>query len=317
MQLAWLIPSMLVGSYLGATTGSWQMFFMSAATSVGLVVARRISESRQLEPGTAVIFAADSVWVGDYQLPKYEIYWKREWHDLVYRAYLDLKSEPSFKLPFDFTSGHALIIGPTGSGKSELLKCLLGNYFQQPALELALFDFKGGATFGGLANHHSGKVKLLVTDIDGQDHAQCWKQLESELYRREVKLAQYGCSRIEDYRATDLPRLIVVVDELANALAESSTAQAAITAIAARGRSLGVHLIAASQSVQGITRATLVNLKSRVLLGEADAIDMAQLNIRKPANRPNSKPGWLVGLAQNAESNSNYFFYPVGAILGY
>lgn len=317
MQFAWLLPSMLFGIYLGATTGAWHMLVMSGLTSVGWLVIKRVNDSRQPDLNAPVVINAESTWIGDYQLPKRDIFWKREWHDVVYRAWLAQSTPPKFEVPFEITDGHAIIVGPTGSGKSELLKLLVQHYLSVPSLQLLLVDYKGGATLARFANHYSGKVRAVITDIDGHDSLAIWRAVSQELERRELAFATQAVSRIEEYSrlANDLPRLLIVVDELAGLLVVGA-AQQALAEVAARGRSLGVHLILASQSAQGIPRAMLVNLKARVLVGETDPIDMAQLGVKRPTELAATPPGWRAAISQNSNSLTSYFFFPVGAKMG-
>jgi S-DNA-T family DNA segregation ATPase FtsK/SpoIIIE len=140
-----------------------------------------------------------------------------------------------------------------------------------------------------------------------------WGGIRAEVGRRELALAAKGASRIEDPIMFNLPRHYIVIDELAAALAESPLASAALTMVATRGRSLGVHLIAATQSTQGLPRAMLSNLRVRIALAEADPIDLAQLNIKRPAEPAQVVAGWGTGILQKPGSLTSYFNFPLGA----
>ncbi len=83
MQFAWLAPSLLFGIYLGATTGAWHMLVMSSITAAAWLAIKRFGAARDVDLTQPVTIAGAEAWIGDYQLPKLEVLWKREWHDLV------------------------------------------------------------------------------------------------------------------------------------------------------------------------------------------------------------------------------------------
>lgn len=316
MQFAWLIPSVLFGAYLGVSTGAWHMLAMSLGSVFVWMAAKRFNEAREVDLTEPVTFDGVEVWIGDYQLPKYEIFWKRQWHQVVYTAYLARGQQPRFELQIDLEThcGHGLIIGPTGSGKSELLKLLLRQVVQrEPLCEITLIDFKGGATFNQF--RQMPQVKAIVTDIDQHDPESFWQGINAEIGRRQLALAAKGVSRIEDLALFGYPavRHYIFIDELVVALAESPIASSALTAVAARGRSLGIHLLAATQSAQGVPRAMLTNLRARIALGDADPIELAQMNIKRPQVPLAVPDGWAGGILLKPTSLSSYFNFPIGA----
>lgn len=316
MQIVWLIPSVLFGAYLGVSTGAWHMLVMSLGSALIWVLVRRYNEARELDLTEPVTFDGPEVWIGDFQLPKHEIFWKRQWHQVVFAAYLAKNQQPSFELQLELEeqSGHALIIGPTGSGKSELLKAILKQILlRQPNCELSLIDFKGGATFQPMAG--LAQTKLFATDIDGHDPQELWQGLAALLGRRQLALAAAGVSRIEDLAQLGqfMPRHYILIDELVAALAESALAHSALVAVAARGRSLGIHLITATQSAQGVPRAMLTNFRARMALADADPIELAQLNLKRPPEPAATPTGWASGILQKPSRLSSYFNFPIGA----
>jgi S-DNA-T family DNA segregation ATPase FtsK/SpoIIIE len=317
MQFAWLAPSLLFGIYLGATTGAWHMLVMSSMTAAAWLAIKRFSAAREVDLSQPVTIVGTEAWIGDYQLPKLEILWKREWHDLVYRAYLAKDSKPEFTLDLQLeTLGvHALIVGPTGSGKSELLKQLLAKAISsQPNCQLSLFDYKGGATFSQFSN--LPQLNQLVTDVDGHPDDEPWLQLRAEVGRRELALAAKGASRIEDLQrwGIPMPRHYIFIDELAAVIAQNALASSALTMVATRGRSLGMHLVLATQSAQSVPRAMMTNLRTRIALAEADPIDLAQLNLKRPLATEPVPSGWAWGWFQNPGSSSTHFIFPIGAV---
>ena len=317
MQFAWLAPSLLFGIYLGATTGAWHMLVMSSMTAAAWLAIKRFTLARDVDLSQPVTISGTDAWIGAYQLPKLEILWKREWHDLVYRAYLAKDTKPEFTLDLQLeTLGvHALIVGPTGSGKSELLKLLLQKTVSaQPSCEVTLFDYKGGATFGRFDT--LPQVKRLVTDIDGHPDDEPWHLLRAEVGRRELALAAKGASRIEDLQrwGMPMPRHYIFIDELAAVISLNPLAAASLTVVATRGRSLGIHLIMATQSAQSVPRAMMTNLRTRIALAEADPIDLAQLNLKRPATNDPVPSGWASGWSQLPGSSSAQFIFPIGAV---
>ena len=171
---------------------------------------------------------------------------------------------------------HAIVGGTTGSGKSELLvSWVLGMASERsPALVSFLFvDFKGGAAFDPLlALPHAVGV---ITDLDAEQSLRALTSLGAELRRRERELARHGLRSIDDRASSPpFPRLVVVVDEYA-ALVETHTGLHAVFAdIAARGRSLGVHLILCTQRPAGVVRdGILANCALRISLRVMVAAD--------------------------------------------
>ena len=155
---------------------------------------------------------------------------------------------------------HALVGGTTGSGKSELLRTLvaglaLGRGPEQ--LSLVLVDYKGGAAFDRC--RELPHVVGVVTDLDDHLAERVLRSLEAELRRREralrsagvADLASYHRARQRDPTLDPLPRLAIVIDEFATLAAELPDFLGALIGTAQRGRSLGVHLVLATQRPVG------------------------------------------------------------------
>ncbi|WP_104192244.1 FtsK/SpoIIIE domain-containing protein [Cryobacterium sp. Y82] len=174
-------------------------------------------------------------------------------------AYLDLvQSGP-----------HAVVGGTTGSGKSELLTtwvAALAATYSPRQVNFLLVDFKGGAAFQPLARlpHCVG----LITDLDSNAATRALASLGAELLYRERMLSAAGARDVTDARLEHpLPRLIIVVDEFATMLGLFPELHALFVDIAARGRSLGVHLILCTQRPAGVVRdALLANCSLRLSL---------------------------------------------------
>ena len=166
---------------------------------------------------------------------------------------------------------HALIAGTTGSGKSELLQTLVASLActnRPDELTFVLVDYKGGAAFGACAAlpHTVG----VVTDLDGRLVERALASLRAELKRREGALAFAGAPNLEVFRAGGgkLARLIIVVDEFASLAEELPDFVGGLVGIAQRGRSLGVHLVLATQRPEGVVNADIrANANLRICLG--------------------------------------------------
>ena len=169
---------------------------------------------------------------------------------------------------------HALIAGSTGSGKSELLRSLVAGLAATHApddLSFVLIDYKGGAAFAECAAlpHTVG----LVTDLDGDLTARALTSLDAELRRREGLLAAANATTLADYRRDGaagrprLPRLVIVVDEFATLADELPDFLSGLLGIAQRGRSLGVHLVLATQRPAGVVSPAIkANMALRICL---------------------------------------------------
>lgn len=175
---------------------------------------------------------------------------------------------------------HAIVGGTTGSGKSELLTAwilAIARSHSPRAVSVLLVDFKGGSAFAGLAGlpHCVG----VLTDLDDAAAARALESLAAELRRRERLLAAVGAKSIDaalagvggpapaDGEPAVPPRLVIVVDEFAAMVSGFPELHALFGDIAARGRSLGVHLVLCTQRPAGVIRdAVLANSAIRISL---------------------------------------------------
>jgi len=176
---------------------------------------------------------------------------------------------------------HGLVAGTTGSGKSELLQTLVASLAvgnRPDEMTFVLVDYKGGAAFKDCARmpHTVG----MVTDLDGHLTTRALESLGAELRRREHLLAAAGAKDIDDYLAgrgpTDepMPRLLIVIDEFAALVAELPDFVTGLVDIARRGRSLGVHLVLATQRPAGVVSAEIKsNTNLRIVLRVTDPGD--------------------------------------------
>ncbi|MEP7088719.1 MAG: FtsK/SpoIIIE domain-containing protein [Nocardioidaceae bacterium] len=178
---------------------------------------------------------------------------------------------------------HALIAGTTGSGKSEFLQTLVASLAvanRPDELTFVLVDYKGGSAFKDCARlpHTVG----MVTDLDNHLVSRALVSLGAELRRREHLLAVPGAKDLEDYWAVQrsrpelpaIPRLVLVIDEFASLVAELPDFVQGLVSIAQRGRSLGIHLVLATQRPSGVVSADIrANTNLRISLRVTDDND--------------------------------------------
>lgn len=197
---------------------------------------------------------------------------------------------------------HAVVGGTTGSGKSELLiswVLAMARAHPPTAVNFLLVDFKGGATFEAI--HDLPHVVGVVTDLDEITANRAMLSLRSELRFRERVIAAAGARSI-DGAGVNLPRLVIVVDEFAAMAADYPQLHELFADLAARGRSLGLHLVLCTQRPAGVIRdAVLANATLRISLrvnNRADSI--AVLGTEQAAQLDGDTPG-LALLAFGAE----------------
>ncbi len=185
-----------------------------------------------------------------------------------------------FRIDLRRDGPHALVAGTTGSGKSELLQTIVASLAlanRPDQLTFVLVDYKGGSAFKECNKlpHTVG----MVTDLDTHLVGRALTSLGAELRRREHLLGVPGAKDLEDYWAlcrTDpalptIPRLVLVIDEFASLKAELPDFVTGLVTIAQRGRSLGIHLILATQRPSGVVSADIrANTNLRIALRVTD-----------------------------------------------
>ncbi len=176
---------------------------------------------------------------------------------------------------------HALLAGTTGAGKSELLQTLVASLAaanRPDAITFVLVDYKGGSAFKDCVRlpHTVG----MVTDLDDHLVGRALESLSAELRRREHLLAAAGAKDLEDYTELSdrpggpqpLPRLVIVIDEFASLARELPDFVTGLVNIAQRGRSLGIHLVLATQRPSGVVSPEIrANTNLRIALRVTDA----------------------------------------------
>lgn len=197
---------------------------------------------------------------------------------------------------------HGMIAGTTGSGKSELLQSILTALALRHApdrLTFFLVDFKGGATFAPLAA--LPHVVGLVTDIehDGSLASRALTALDAEIDRRKRVLEAAGVpdvialERAATESSSTVPDLLVVIDEFALLVERQPDVRDRLDTIATQGRSLGIHLLLATQSPSGvISHAIRTNTNLWICLRVVtESESMEILGTRDAARIPDGTPG--------------------------
>jgi S-DNA-T family DNA segregation ATPase FtsK/SpoIIIE len=193
---------------------------------------------------------------------------------------------------------HGMLIGATGSGKSELLRTLvlgLAATHSSEILNFVLVDFKGGATFLGMDKlpHTSAMITNLADELPLVDRMQ--DSLNGEMVRRQEQLRgsgypslfEYEKARAQGEQLAPMPTLFLVVDEFSELLASKPEFMELFVSVGRLGRSLGVHLLLASQRldegrinrVEGhlsyrIALRTFSSMESRSVIGVANAYEL-------------------------------------------
>ena len=155
---------------------------------------------------------------------------------------------------------HGLVAGTTGSGKSEIMQTYILSAavnFHPYEVSFVIIDFKGG----GMANQFENLPHLIgkITDIDSHEINRSLLSIRAELAKRKRLFAEYEVNHIDQYIAkykskiakVPLPHLILIVDEFAELKAEQPEFMKELISTARVGRSLGIHLILATQKPAG------------------------------------------------------------------
>lgn len=207
-----------------------------------------------------------------------------------------------FSLDLRSDGPHGLIAGMTGSGKTELLQTIIASLAvanRPDAMNFVLVDYKGDSAFKDCVKlpHTVGKVN----DLDPHLVVRALESLKAELKYREHFLAEAGTKDIEDYQDLQarephrppLPRLMLVIDEFAQLSKDLPNFVSGLVSIAQLGRSLGIHLLLATQRPSGVVSAEIrANTNMRIALRVADAADSTDVLDTPDASRiAKSTPG--------------------------
>lgn len=261
-----------------------------AAAALARRVGRSLAPLRDATPGRdqalpAVVRLGDLGTEDPYDASAVARRWRASPAETRFALGRDAAGPAVFDLAAD--GPHVLVGGTTGAGKSELLRALvvgLAAANRPDRLAFVLIDYKGGSAFDACARlpHTVG----LVTDLDGEATARALAGLAAELRGREARLRAVGAADLAEYAERvdagahgpagepHLARLVIVVDEFRALVEELPDFVAGLVRLAALSRSLGLHLVLATQRPAGIVSADMrANLALRIALRVRDAVD--------------------------------------------
>ena len=201
---------------------------------------------------------------------------------------------------------HGLVAGTTGSGKSEMLQTYilsLALTYHPYEVSFILIDYKGG----GMAESFRGMphVAGIITNLGGNQTNRALTSINSEIKRRQAMFNKYGVKHIDNYielyrnakeddsiiESGPIPHLIIIADEFAELKKEQPEFIAALVSAARVGRSLGVHLILATQKPEGLIDPQIEsNTRFRVCLRVADKQDSNAM-LKRPEAAYITNPG--------------------------
>jgi len=221
--------------------------------------------------------------------------WSRSASDRELKTPIGVSANGRFDIDLVADGPHVLVAGTTGSGKSEFLRTfvvgLAANY-DPSRIVFVLIDYKGGSAFDRCAE--LAHVVGVVTDLDDHLAERALQSLEAELRFREERFRLVGAEDIAAYQTggqnrPPIPSLIVVIDEFATLRRELPGFVDSLVAIAQRGRSLGVHLVLATQRPSGSVDANIrANTNLRVALrvqSGGDSIDVIDSDLAADISR--------------------------------
>lgn len=225
----------------------------------------------------------------------------RVWDTMAAPIGVNSKNEiVSLNLHEKFHGPHGLVAGTTGSGKSEILQTYILSaaiLFHPYEVSFVIIDFKGG----GMVNQFKDLPHLIgaITNIDGREINRSLKSIKAELLKRQSLFAEANVNHIDKYIQLykngkvkiPLPHLIIIVDEFAELKAEQPEFMKELISAARIGRSLGVHLILATQKPSGqVNEQIWSNSKFRLCLKVQNKEDSNEV-LKSPLAAEIKEPG--------------------------
>ena len=218
------------------------------------------------------------------------------------RCLLGATTEGFCDIGFTTYGPHWLLGGTTGAGKSQLLRSLILSAalrYSPERLGLILVDFKGSAGLGPLVE--LPHTLSLLSDFDVAAVRRALEFLRADVNRRELDLRNLGVNSYHDYlrlcastgEIPQYPEVVIVVDEFRMLVESMPDAMTELMRIATIGRSLGIHLLLATQRPQGsISQDIRANIATNICLRVASAQDSYNLlGHEKAAHISASSPG--------------------------
>ncbi|MCR4991124.1 MAG: AAA family ATPase [Lachnospiraceae bacterium] len=190
-----------------------------------------------------------------------------------------------------FHGPHGLIAGTTGSGKSELIQSYLISLclsYSPTEVNFFLIDYKGGGTGDSLRElpHCAG----VISNLSGSMIKRALSAIRSENEQRQILFSKYKVNHIDEYNRQrrknndrePLPHLFLIIDEFAQMRKEEPEFMQEIISLSAVGRSLGIHLILATQKPSGVVDEKIwSNSRFKLCLKVQDKQDSMDM-LKKP-----------------------------------
>ena len=208
--------------------------------------------------------------------------------------------------------GQTIIVGGTGSGKSNLLHVAIttAGYFYAPnELEFYLIDLKQGVEFQRYAKERLPQAKLIATEGDVEVALGALRDVAKSFEKRSEIFRRAGVADLTEYRNERpdeiLPRVVVVIDEFHNLFAQDefkAEAGSLINKIITEGRAAGYHLVLATQNLTQVNRQIIDNVSTRIALKcEENALNGLFASSREAAaeHRKLKRTGEAILCAQN------------------
>ncbi|MBC1936643.1 type VII secretion protein EssC [Listeria grandensis] len=182
---------------------------------------------------------------------------------------------------------HGLVAGTTGSGKSEIIQSYiisLAVNFHPYEVAFLLIDYKGG----GMANLFRNLPHLLgtITNLDGAQSMRALASIKAELQKRQRLFGEHDVNHINQYQklyklgeaSEAMPHLFLISDEFAELKSEQPEFMKELVSTARIGRSLGIHLILATQKPSGVVDDQIwSNSKFKLALKVQNASDSNEI----------------------------------------
>ncbi len=219
------------------------------------------------------------------------------------------------------TGHHGLIVGRTGSGKSNLLRviittlCLL---YEPQEIQLYLVDFKNGVGFKQYAEARLPHARAIAIESEREFGLSVLRALDEELKRRADLFRKTGADDIVDYRRKTryrLPRVLLLVDEFQEFFTTHDSleqeASLLLDRLARQGRGFGMHMLLASQTLagaQGLARSTFEQIGVRIALQCSEADSRLILADDNPAARLLGRPGECIYNSSGGLLDGNSLF---------
>ena len=192
----------------------------------------------------------------------------------------------SLDIHSDADGAHGLIAGTTGSGKSELIQSLILSMavnYHPHEVNFVIIDYKGGSMANLLEGlpHVVGKITNIDTNIQ-----RILVSIEAEIQRREMQFKDSGVSSIGQYQrmykcgqvSRPMPHIVLISDEFAELKREEPEFMSALTSFARVGRSLGIHVLLATQKPTGVVNDQIdANSRFRICMKVNDVSDSREL----------------------------------------